>query len=105
MKRLKQENLGISTILAFVLIPISGMAMDVYIPSFPDMSSALGTTEENIKLTLTIYLVSYGISQLFVGALVDVLGRYKINILSLIVFILTCLGIVYTSNIYFIFFL
>jgi len=103
MKRLKEENLGISTVLAFILIPISGMAMDVYIPSFPHMSTDLGTSAENIKLTLTIYLVSYGLSQLFVGTLVDALGRYKINLLSLVVFILTCLGIVYSTNIYFIF--
>lgn len=33
MKTLKHENVGISTFLAFALIPISGFAMDVYIPS------------------------------------------------------------------------
>lgn len=103
MKMLKKENERISTILAFLLIPISGMAMDVYLPSFPHMSSSLGTTAENIKLTLTVYLVSYGVSQLFVGSLVDALGRYKINIISLFIFILSCLGIVYSNNIYFIF--
>lgn len=103
MKRLKKENLGISTVLAFLLIPISGLAMDVYIPSFPHMSTDLGTSAENIKLTLTIYLVSYGISQLFVGIFVDALGRYKINLISLVVFILTCLCIVFTNNIYVIF--
>lgn len=103
MKRLKKENERISTILAFLLIPLSGMAMDIYLPSFPHMATDLGTTAENIKLSLSIYLISYGVSQLFVGSLVDSLGRYKINIICLFLFILSCLGIVLSANIYFIF--
>jgi len=103
MKTLKKENHRISSILAFILIPLSGFAIDVYIPSFPHMAQELNTTADNIKLTMTIYLISYGISQLFVGVLLDSYGRYKIHIWSLIIFILTCIGIIFTSNIYVIF--
>lgn len=99
MKPLKQENHRISSILAFILIPLSGLAIDVYIPSFPQMASNLGVTADNIKLTMTIYLISYGISQLFVGILLDSFGRYKIHIWSLFIFVLSCVVIAKTSSI------
>ena len=98
MKRLKEENKGISTILAFALVPISGIAMDVYIPSFPQMAEDLQVSAGDIKLTLSAFLISYGASQLFVGSLVDSYGRYKLNLMALAVFTLSCLGIVATSN-------
>lgn len=100
MKTLKHENVGISTFLAFALIPISGFAMDVYIPSFPHMASELHLSESDIKLTLTVYLVSYGLSQLFVGSISDSFGRYRINLISLLVLFLSSLGIAWSSNIH-----
>lgn len=103
MKELRQENKGISTVLAFVLIPISGFAIDVYIPSFPEMALDLHTTASQVKLTMTIFLISYGVSQLFVGSILDSYGRYRINIVSLFIFTLSCLGIVATHTIYLIF--
>lgn len=98
MKQLKKEHEGISTILAFALIPLSGFAMDVYIPSFPHMATDLQISESDIKLTLSLYLVSYGISQLFVGSISDSFGRYKINIISLMVLLLSSLAIAFSSD-------
>lgn len=103
MKLLKKEHEHIASVLAFALIPISGLAMDVYLPSFPDMASDLQTSASNIKLTLSIYLITYGISQLFVGSVVDSFGRYKINILSILVFTITSMAIIFAPNIYWIF--
>lgn len=100
MNRLKKENEYISTLLAFALVPISGFAMDVYLPSFPKMATALNASAADIKLTLTIFLVSYGLSQLFVGSISDSFGRYRLTVFSLIIFILTCVGIVATHDLH-----
>ncbi|MDM1293156.1 multidrug effflux MFS transporter [Sphingobacterium sp. N143] len=105
MKNLRQENINISTVLAFALVPISGFAIDVYIPSFPQMAMDLNTSASNIKLTMTIFLLSYGISQLFVGSILDSFGRYKINLVSLLVFTLSCIGIIFSQDISLIFLL
>ncbi|PZP38508.1 MAG: MFS transporter, partial [Pseudopedobacter saltans] len=105
MKALKKEHERISTILAFILIPLSGMAMDVYIPSFPQMAQDLGVSPSSIKLTMTVYLISYGVSQLFVGMILDSFGRYKIHIWSLGIFVISNIFIVLTKDIYFIYFL
>lgn len=100
MRRLKKENEWTATVLAFVLIPLSGLAVDVYLPSFPSMVADLNTTSSNIKLTMTAFLISYGASQLFVGSIVDSFGRYKITIYSLLVFILTNIAILLSTNIW-----
>ena len=98
MRRLKKENEKISTVLAFSIIPISGFAMDVFVPSFPQMVQSLHTTPDSIRLILTIFLISYGISQLFVGSIVDTFGRYRIAIASLFVFVLTNIVIALTHS-------
>ncbi|MGY4385474.1 MFS family permease [Pedobacter sp. UYP24] len=102
-KPLKKENQRIATLLAFALIPLSGFATDIYIPSLPTMASKLQVGEIQVQLTLTLFLISYGVAQLFVGSLLDSFGRYRINLISLIVFALASLVIANTGNIYLIY--
>lgn len=101
--RLKDSNQRISTILAFALIPLSGFATDIYLPSLPSMSAVLNVSSTRIQLTLTLFLITYGISQLFIGSIVDSFGRYKISLICLIIFALSCIVISTTSNIYIIY--
>ena len=99
-KPLKQEHQGISTLLAFALIPLSGFATDVYIPSLPSMAASLQVTDLQVQMTLSLFLISYGVAQLFVGSLLDSFGRYRINLVSLVVFALASIVIANTSSIY-----
>ncbi len=89
MDKMTKKQRGISTVLAFLLIPVSGLAMDIYIPSFPQMVTGLQVSAADIRLTLTIYLISYGVSQLFVGSLVDSFGRYRIAMVALLLFVVS----------------
>ncbi len=102
-KTLKQQHQGISTVLAFTLIPLSGFATDVYIPSLPSMAADLQVSDIQVQMTLSLFLISYGIAQLFVGSLLDSFGRYKINLISLIIFALASIIIANTSSIYLIY--
>lgn len=102
-KRLKTEHQGIATILAFALIPLSGFATDVYIPSLPTMSRELGVSDLQVQLTLGMFLISYGVAQLFIGSILDSFGRYKIGLISLFVFALASILIANTSDIYIIY--
>lgn len=83
-----QQSL-IPTILAFALVPITGLATDIYLPSMPQMAQELGLNESKIQLTLSLFLISYGVAQFFTGALVDAWGRYRINLISLFLFIVS----------------
>jgi MFS transporter, DHA1 family, multidrug resistance protein len=86
MRRIKESRVEWNTFFALSLIPLSGFAMDVFIPSLPDMATQLHASPAAIQLTLSIFIISYGISQFLVGALVDRYGRYLPNLVAMLVF-------------------
>lgn len=99
MKQLSKNHVLISTILAFALIPLSGFATDIYLPSFPTMAKLFGTSQADIQLSLVVFIVSSGVSQLFVGSIVDSFGRYRLTLASLVIFAITCIVIALSSSI------
>jgi DHA1 family bicyclomycin/chloramphenicol resistance-like MFS transporter len=99
MKRFKEGNLTISTLLVFALIPISGLATDIYIPSLPSMANDLHVSTSQVQLSLLLFFISSGFSQLFTGAIVDSFGRYRVVLLSLIVFAAASFSIAMFPNI------
>ena len=104
MKNISNERRQrISTIVAFAIVPISAFATDIYIPSMPSMGTGLKITSLQVQLTLTAFLISYGIAQLFIGALLDTFGRYKLGLTALFVFAIASITIANTDNIYLIY--
>jgi multidrug resistance protein len=102
-KTLQPKNQAISTLLAFALLPLSGFATDIYIPSLPTMAGDMHVSNIQVQLTLSLFLISYGISQLFIGSVVDSFGRYKLSLISLIIFAVSCIIIASCHNIYIIY--
>ncbi|MCC8426182.1 MFS transporter [Mucilaginibacter sp. UR6-11] len=100
---LKEKNQRISTILAFALLPLSGFATDIYIPSLPSMGADMHISSIQVQLTLTLFLISYGTSQLFLGSILDSYGRYRFSLCALVVFIIASIVIAVTHNIYIIY--
>lgn len=96
------RQLQAAVILTFVSIPFSGFMTDVYLPSFPSMAADLNVTEKSIQLTLTCFFLSYGFSQLFVGSILDSIGRFKPVVISLAVLLVSSLAIAMTDNVLFI---
>ena len=64
------------------------LAMDVYMPVLPEMREALNTTQQMVQVTLSLFLVITGVGQLFLGPLSDQLGRFKVILLSSILFVI-----------------
>ncbi|MCI3935726.1 MFS transporter [Chryseobacterium aahli] len=100
---LKERNKLIATVLAFAVIPMSGLATDIYLPSMPSMATELHQPESNIQLTLSIFLISYGLTQFFAGSVVDSFGRYKVSMVSLALFVVSFLITATTQNIFIIY--
>lgn len=86
MKTLRASRTRPAIALAFALIPLSGFSLDIFIPSLPSIASDLHTTPAAIQLTLSIFLISLGVCQLFIGSVLDSFGRYLPNLLSLALF-------------------
>lgn len=103
MNTLKEKNQFIATILAFAVIPMSGLATDIYLPSMPSMATELHQPESNIQLTLSIFLISYGLTQFFAGSIVDSFGRYRVSMASLALFVVSFLITATTQNIFIIY--
>lgn len=99
----KPKNESTATLLAFILIPLSGLATDIYIPSLPSMAKDLKISDTHVQATLSLFLISYGISQLFIGSILDSFGRYKICLYALFVFAIASIVIAATDNIYLIY--
>lgn len=94
-----EKRIKLITIMAFVSIPLSGFVTDIYLPSFPSMARELSVSEKDIQITLTSYLLSYGISQLFVGGILDSIGRYRPKLLALFLLVISSLLITMTDSI------
>lgn len=86
---IKPANRSIANFLAFALLPLSGFATDIYLPSLPGMAADLGVSAVQVQFTITIFLLSYGLSQLFIGSILDSYGRYLSSLASLLVFTLS----------------
>ncbi|MCC9041684.1 MFS transporter [Myroides sp. M-43] len=102
LREASEQRKKLATILAFCSIPLSGFVTDIYLPSFPAMAKGLAVSEQDIQLTLTCYLLSYGISQIFIGSLLDNIGRYKPRLVALLILIITNLSITQMDSIFYI---
>ena len=61
-----------------LLASISALAMNIYLPSLPQMAVELSTTPATMGLSVGIYLGASAIIQLFAGPISDRFGRYAV---------------------------
>ncbi|WP_119344183.1 multidrug effflux MFS transporter [Facilibium subflavum] len=99
---LQQENqLPIKTLTAIVitLVIIMVGTTDLHIPSLPAITKALHTSVSSVQLTVTFYLIGYGISPVIYGPLSDKLGRKVILCTGLFIAIIGSLFCLSAGNI------
>ncbi|GAB4005489.1 multidrug effflux MFS transporter [Glycomyces albus] len=83
------------TMMVFVLGALTAtapLATDLYLPAFPDMADALGSTENHIQLTLTSMMVGLGLGQAVIGPLSDRFGRRMPLLIGMGLFTVTALA-------------
>ncbi|MER7302003.1 multidrug effflux MFS transporter [Nocardioides sp. NPDC127514] len=65
-------------LLALALLSASApLAIDFYLPSFPQIGSDLGAAASNVQLTLTAFLIGLALGQIAWGPISDRFGRLK----------------------------
>ena len=89
---------GIAVLLA-ALAAIGPFSIDTYLPSFHDIGQSLGASPLQVQQTLTAYLLPFAFMALWHGALADALGRRKVILASLLLFVLASLGCIFATSI------
>ncbi|WP_298119572.1 multidrug effflux MFS transporter [uncultured Aurantimicrobium sp.] len=76
-----RRAIPVTTLFALGIIGILGpFGTDIYLPALPQMAADLGTSESNIRLTLSLYTLGMATGQLVIGALSDRFGRRRLMI-------------------------
>lgn len=73
-------------ILLGMTVALGPLALDAYLPAFPDISKDLGIAHGDVGLSLSAYVATLGLAQLAGGPLSDRWGRQPILLVGLMVF-------------------
>ena len=82
-----------------VLSAFGPFVVDLYLPSLPQLASFFETSASMTQLTLTTAMIGLAVGQLLLGPLSDKFGRKKPLIISLVIYIISTVLIVFSSNI------
>lgn len=96
---LKKNNLFfiLSTLVIFAL---PQLAIDLYLPSLPAMVNSLNSSNFYLQLTLTVYILSLGITQLIYGPCSDRFGRKPVLIIGVIIFFIGSIATTFATSIW-----
>lgn len=72
-----------------VLVVLGSISVNIYLPSLPHLEEVFHTSPELLKLSITLFLLGYGVSQFFWGSLSERFGRKKPIFIGLT---LSCIG-------------
>ena len=82
-----------------VLSAFGPFVVDLYLPSLPQLASFFETNASITQLTLTTAMIGLALGQLLLGPLSDKFGRKKPLIISLVIYIISTVLIVFSPNI------
>lgn len=86
-------------ILLGVLSAFGPFVVDLYLPSLPQLATFFDTTPSMTQLTLTTAMIGLAAGQLLLGPMSDKFGRKKPLMISLVIYIISTVFIVFSPNI------
>ncbi|RYV00641.1 Bcr/CflA family drug resistance efflux transporter [Shewanella sp. OPT22] len=84
-----------------VLLPLvifSPLAIDIFLPALPIMASDFNVSTTQMQWTITVFIFSLGIGQLFLGPISDRIGRRPIALLGVVLYAISALLMVFEDN-------
>lgn len=87
------------TILLAALAAFPPMAVDQYLPAFPEIRAALGASAAGMQWTLSVFFIGFAAGQLIFGPLSDRFGRLPPLMVGVVAFILASAACAVSSSI------
>ncbi|MEM6589784.1 MAG: multidrug effflux MFS transporter [Pseudomonadota bacterium] len=82
------------------LASVSGIALNIFLPSLPNMTAYFDTEYGLMQMAVAFYLGMNAVLQLIVGPISDRYGRRPVLLWGLIIFLLATLGCIWATNIW-----
>ena len=95
---LRPDTFALTMLLA-LLTALGPVAVDMYLPSFPEIGRLLGASPATVQLTLSLYMVAYAVGQVLYGPLSDRYGRRPVLRFALGVYCVASLACAAAPNI------
>lgn len=89
--REKAPTIADAALLGFIS-SLGPFAVNANVPGFHAMAADMGVSFIAVQLSLTVYLATYAVASLFVGAVSDSLGRKSVIIAGMLLFMAASLG-------------
>ena len=86
-------------LLLSALTALGPFTFDTYLAAFPEIAADLNTTAAAVQLTIAASLAGLALGQLLIGSVSDAYGRRRPLLASLVVYVLTSVGLVLVQNI------
>ncbi|MBK5928209.1 multidrug effflux MFS transporter [Rhodobaculum claviforme] len=75
-----------------LLSGVSALAMNIFLPSLPNMTAWFDTDYRLMQLSVSLYLLVNAVLQIFIGPISDRYGRRPVLLGALVIFLLATLG-------------
>ncbi|EKD54989.1 MAG: hypothetical protein ACD_60C00029G0016 [uncultured bacterium] len=99
MQIVQCHNKYFLAMLVLLVIPISGLSIDIYVPSLPAVSHYFGADKALAQLTVTSYMMGLSVMQIFGGSISDSFGRRNPFLISMFIYIAVTLWIPFAHSI------
>lgn len=74
-------------LILMALLATQPVAMDLYLPTLPQIANDFGTPARQAQWTLTAFVLAFGLAQLFVGSVADHYGRRHTLLYGLVLYV------------------
>ncbi|MCY6379185.1 multidrug effflux MFS transporter [Hoeflea prorocentri] len=88
-----------SALILGLLSCVGPLSIDMYLPALPTVADHLDSTVGAVQMTLTVFFIAFGASQLVYGPIADQVGRKPPLYFGLAIFILGSVGCAMAPNI------
>ena len=93
------QNNKLIALFAVIIGPISGLGIDIFVPSLPAITQHFLASSSQVQLSVGLYILGYSVFQTVWGTLSDSFGRRPMILIGLIGVMLCCLLIPFSINI------